>query len=401
MTYTDRKPTAHGAPARWMRAVSCVLIALFVLSAATAQAQSRKKRRKAAQVEQTADPTRQSYHVSGGVVREAKPIRVIDSLLHEIVLPDSLTRGDSLSHADSLRLADSLALLLAPAAQRELTRELDIAEGKRRRGLFRDSISLSGVCALTAVMPGFAQIYNHQYWKLPILYGALGTTLGVGIAQSSNYRNYRNEYDRLLRTPGATRADIDPVQTRMIKLNTYRQLLFAGAAATWIYFIGDAAMHYDGERTSVKQATTLSTICPGAGQIYNKSYWKLPIVIGGFATFAYVIDFNSRGYNRFKLAYDLVTDGDDDTVDEFGGRYDGEFLRRYKQSYRRDRDLCILLTCAFYLFNIVDAHVDAHLKDYDVSDDLSMSLTPAYINLYAASNTPRFGGLGMSLNIRF
>ena len=67
------------------------------------------------------------------------------------------------------------------------------------------------------------------------------------------------------------------------------------------------------EVSNVKKATTLACICPGAGQIYNKSYWKVPFVVGGFATLIYCIDWNNRGYQRFKKAYSLRADYDNGT----------------------------------------------------------------------------------------
>lgn len=97
----------------------------------------------------------------------------------------------------------------------------------------------------------------------------------------------------------------------------------------------------------------------------------------------YCIDWNNRGYQRFKKAYNLLSDYDrnpdkypDGPTDEFHGRYSASFIRNLRNNYRRNRDLCIILSGALYVLQIVDAHVDAHLKDYDISDDLSMNLEP-------------------------
>ena len=266
--------------------------------------------------------------------------------------------------------------------------------------LFRDTLPISRVCAISAIAPGFGQLYNKQAWKIPILYGVVGTTAYFGFQQNGKYRDYKNQYDALKRQEGVTQEQLDPVQTKMIRHNTGRSLLLVGALASYIYFIGDAALNYNGPVNSVKKATTLSTICPGAGQIYNKSYWKVPIVLGGLATMGFVIDFNNRGYERFKLAYDLENDGNDNTVDEFNGRYSADYLRRLRNNYRRNRDLCIIIAAGLYLLNIVDAHVDAQLKDYDISDDLSMTLEPTMMNLYTMRDS-RVSGFGLSFKIRF
>ena len=115
----------------------------------------------------------------------------------------------------------------------------------------------------------------------------------------------------------------------------------------------------------------------------------------------YVIDWNNRGYKRFKNAYTLLSDFEQNpgkypggvSKDEFGGRYSASFLKNLRDSYRRNRDLSILLTAAVYAFQAVDAHVDAHLKDFDVSDDLTVDLQPTIDYQYTQHNgtNPVFG----------
>jgi hypothetical protein len=181
------------------------------------------------------------------------------------------------------------------------------------------------------------------------------------------------------------------------------------AAASYIYFLGDAALSYaTNDVSDVKKATTLSMICPGAGQIYNKSYWKAPIVVGGIASMIYVIDWNNRGFQRFKNAYTLLNDfqqnpgkyPDGQSKDEFGGRYSASFLKNLRDSYRRNRDLSILLTVAVYAFQAIDAHVDAHLKDFDVSDNLTVDVQPMfdYQHTLVNGNSAVFG---FNLNMTF
>ncbi len=245
----------------------------------------------------------------------------------------------------------------------------------RHNFLFRDTIGLSKLTAISALLPGTAQIYNNQAWKIPVGYTAIGVPLGLGIAQHKKYSTLRNEYDQLIRHD-APRSEIDPVQTEMIRHNTYRQLLFAGAIVSYAALLTDGVINYPSEVNSIKKATTLSMVFPGAGQIYNGSYWKVPIFVGGMVSMGYIIDWNNRGYQRFKLAYDLLTDGDDTTVDEFNGRYDEGFLQNLKNQYRRNRDLSIIGMVGVYLFNIMDAHIDAHMQDYDISDDLSINVSP-------------------------
>jgi hypothetical protein len=193
----------------------------------------------------------------------------------------------------------------------------------------------------------------------------------------------------------------------MIQHNTYRQMAFGFAAASYLYFLVDGTLNYPSKVNDVKKATTLATVCPGAGQVYNKQYWKLPIVIGGGAALVYCIDWNNRGYQRFLKAYNQRLDPNPDVVDEFVYE-DGSFqltvdqIVNYKNSYRRNRDLCIILTGLFYVVQIVDAHAVAHMKTYDVSDDLSqVRFEPMIDNLYSHALGGSVNTFGFSLNFTF
>ena len=278
-----------------------------------------------------------------------------------------------------------------------------------RDPLFSDSSSLSKVCLTAAVLPGYGQIYNKQYWKLPILYGTMGASIGLWAYFGSEYRPVKREYDTHLQTQGLNRTpELNALQSTMIRKNTARQIFMATTAASYIYFLGDAAINYStNEVSSVKKATTLSTICPGAGQIYNKSYWRAPIVVGGLVSMIYVVDWNNRGFNRFKTAYQLRVDYDrnpqlypNGPMDEFRGRYQANFLKNLRDSHRRSRDLSILLTAGVYIFQIIDAHVDAHLKDFDVSDNLTIDVQP----MVDYQHTPHNGStpvVGVGVNVNF
>ena len=277
-----------------------------------------------------------------------------------------------------------------------------------RDPLFSDSSSLSKVCITGAVLPGYGQIYNKQYWKLPILYGTMGASIGLWAHFGSEYRPLKRQYEELLLNSMSRTEELNAVQSEMIRANTKKQIFMLTTAASYIYFLGDAALNYTtNEVSSVKKATTLSLICPGAGQIYNKSYWRAPIVWGGLASMIYVIDWNNRGFQRFKKAYSLRADYEQHpenyphgSKDEFGGRYSSTFLKNLRDSNRRNRDLSILLTAGLYVFQAVDAHVDAHLKDFDVSDNLTVDIKPMFDCQYTYHNgaTPIFG---FDLNVTF
>ena len=286
-----------------------------------------------------------------------------------------------------------------------------LRRAERRDGkepFISDSMSLRKVSMLSAVMPGFGQIYNKQYWKLPILYTTLGTSIGMWVHQSNKYKPLKAQFEAMTDQSLIRTEELNALQRDMIKHNTLKQTFMFTSIASYIYLIGDAAVNYATNNVSqVNRATTLATICPGAGQIYNKSYWRVPIVIGGFATTIYCIDWNNRGYQRFKKAYRLRYDAEQNpslypngSPDEFGGRYASSFLKNLRNSYRRNRDLCIILTAGIYLLQIMDAHVDAHLRDYDISDDLSVDINPTIDYAYhpGAGN---IATMGMNFSFKF
>ncbi len=130
------------------------------------------------------------------------------------------------------------------------------------------------------------------------------------------------------------------------------------------------------------KATFLSSLIPGLGQIYNKKYWKLPLIYGGFTALAYYAGYNNFVYKEYKKGYKvklLIANGDSTLTDKF--KYaSAENLLTQRDNWRRNRDLCIIGMGLLYVAQIIDANVDAHLFDYDISEDLSMRVEPVYID---------------------
>lgn len=140
------------------------------------------------------------------------------------------------------------------------------------------------------------------------------------------------------------------------------------------------------------RAVWMSALFPGLGQIYNRRYWKLPIVVGGFMGLGYATNWNAGQYNDYMQGYRDLTDADPGTksymnffpptVDE--GSLDQAWLQRVfkskKDYFRRNRDLCIICLVALYLVCMVDAYVDAQMAHFDISPDLSVNFAPAVIN---------------------
>ena len=404
-----------------------LLIVLFVCISFSAEAQVNPFAR-GRRSERTIIRSGQIYRPDSLEVRRADSLRIarlVDTL--KKLSPDSLANvGEEVRKQlpDSLRKAifagfeldslkrDSLALDSLAKDTTLTARQLKRLERRENRTPFiSDSMSLKRVCLTSVVLPGFGQIYNKQYWKLPILYGTVGTSLGLCLWSNSKYKPLKAQYDQITDQSLHRTPELNAIHREMVKYNTMKQVFMISTIASYIYFLGDAAVKYSTNEVSrINKATTLAMICPGAGQIYNKSYWRVPIVVGGFATTIYCIDWNNRGYERFKKAYRLKADYDKNpdlypngSQDEFGGRYSATFLKNLRNSYRRNRDLCIILTAVLYILQIVDAHVDAHLRDYDISKDLSVSLSPVVGYSYNRMSPYSGGGttLGMNLSLSF
>ena len=130
-----------------------------------------------------------------------------------------------------------------------------------------------------------------------------------------------------------------------------------------------------------KIAAFYSAAFPGLGQIYNNTYWKLPILYGGFITLGYFINWNNNKYQQYRNALFDVIDGDGVIDDPLAEVASEDALRRGVEYYRRNRDFLMILTAGLYFLQIVEAHVDAHLLEFEISDDLSASLKP-HIGIY-------------------
>lgn len=145
-----------------------------------------------------------------------------------------------------------------------------------------------------------------------------------------------------------------------------------------------------------RRATIRSAIAPGWGQIYNKKYWKLPLVWGALGTTAGIYFYNVKYYRSLKQAYIYRTDDIDsnnDLIDPEFRNLSDEAIRSYRNSFRQNVDYSVLFFILFWGLNVVDATVDAHLKAFDVSDDLSLQIKPGYSQL---ANT---SGISLVLNI--
>lgn len=166
---------------------------------------------------------------------------------------------------------------------------------------------------------------------------------------------------------------------------------------------------------SPHKATFYSAVLPGLGQAYNKKYWKIPLLYAGLGGVIYGISFNTKYYNQYKNAYRdfIIRDPANKSYARFAEKvgltneevetthavWFENALRNKKEFYKRNRDLSYIGLMAVYMLNLIDASVDAHFYNYDISDNLSLRIEPQVINTVSYGNRP--DGLGLQLQLNF
>lgn len=223
----------------------------------------------------------------------------------------------------------------------------------------------------SAVLIGGCQIYNRQYWKLPIVYGTIGGSLGAGI-----YLNTQGRHDAA-------------------------KWCFIGAGLAYWGTMMDGVLNYSpAEYPNAGRATMFSVLVPGLGQIYNREYWKLPLYLGAMAAgIHYYSDF-SRNFQRFRNIYKEATD----TEHEYTGPITADQALYYRNTYRRYRDYALLITAAVYLLQVMDANVFSYMHNFEVDDDISLSVSPTVLApdcLLASSGQFSRPAFGLRLGMNF
>ncbi|MEM6831227.1 MAG: DUF5683 domain-containing protein [Bacteroidota bacterium] len=140
-----------------------------------------------------------------------------------------------------------------------------------------------------------------------------------------------------------------------------------------------------------KRSAMLSALVPGLGQIYNRQYWKVPLIYGGLAAFGHLINYNNELYNAFRNASIDRSNPPNPIVTIAGS--DATLIRN-RDNFRRNRDYLMILGTIFYILNVVDAHVSAHLDEFNVNEDLALSIEPSFDTSFGQN-------IGASFVIRF
>ena len=164
-----------------------------------------------------------------------------------------------------------------------------------------------------------------------------------------------------------------------------------------------------------QRALWLALVLPGAGQIYNRKYWKLPIFYGGFMGCIYALTWNNMMYKDYSQAYLDIMDNDPNTAsynkflhlgvkitDANKKRYE-ELFKGRKDKYRRWRDMSIFVMIGVYALSVIDAYVDAELSEFDISKDLSLEVRPTVISnrMGGGGNPLQAQSVGLSCFLNF
>jgi hypothetical protein len=203
--------------------------------------------------------------------------------------------------------------------------------------------------------------------------------------------------------------EVDVIEQRDTTQSDFIRSEAAPLERETVLFLQDTAF-----KPNSTKAIIYSAIVPGLGQMYNRKYWKLPLVYGSFIGCAYAVNWNNNQYTGYKEAFIAFEDVDETTdlwkvyvprsypedLNEWTGEQKNRFssaLKAKKDYYRNYRDMSIIITVGVYALWIIDAYVDARLFDFDVSPDLSMRVEPVLFEKTAANSR----SLGLQLNFTF
>jgi len=243
----------------------------------------------------------------------------------------------------------------------------------------KEPAKIGTMFAGSTVLVGGMQIYNRDYWKLPIVYGGMAATAGLGIS-------YLKSDDASKKKTG--------------------KWLMAGTALVYWGALMDGVVCYEGDDPhNAGRATLYSLLLPGLGQIYNGELWKVPIYYTGMAFSIHFLLTNNKNYKRYKWIHNEAT-GEDT---EYSGPVSSSTALYYRDLFRRYRDYSIVALAAVYLLQIIDANVFSYMKDFQLTDDVSVSVKPSVITrddtALAFNPSPAYGigsyGIGMSVGVRF
>ena len=279
------------------------------------------------------------------------------------------------------------------------------------RGLsHKEEIKIGTMFAGSMILPGAAQIYNKDYWKLPIIYGGIGALAGTGGYYLHQYNKSKNAYNEYLTAKseyeslnnGIYPHEAPAINTRAKNTGTW--LMVGAGLVYWGSLLDGVTCYHKDRHPHPGRATLYSALLPGLGQIYNGELFKVPIYWGCLMGSVHFLTTNNINYKRFKNIYNLATSGDPTVSSDIP--ISAETAKWYRDVYRRYRDYSIVATALFYLLQVIDANVFAYMHDFEVTDDISLNVEPAVIAPYHEYEmaTPQYydrNAVGFKVGLRF
>ena len=272
----------------------------------------------------------------------------------------------------------------------------------------KNTLKIGNMFAGSMILPGTAQIYNKDYWKLPIVYGGIGAFAGTGGYYLNKYSKTKKAYDKWELDKAAYEKDFGgtyevPMPELDLQSKRTGTWLMIGAGLVYWGSLMDGVVCYESEEyPHPGRATLYSLLLPGLGQIYNGELYKVPIYWGGLLVSVHFLTTNHTNYIRFKNIHNEAT-----TSKNYSGPISGETAKWYRDVYRRYRDYSIVATALVYFLQVIDANVFAYMHDFEVTDDISMKIEPTVIapdNAYAMGGggiNPSQSAVGLRLGLRF
>lgn len=299
-------------------------------------------------------------------------------------------------HADSTATADTAAKLFSFK---------EWAGGMAHK----HTIKVGTMFAGAVMMPGTAQYYNGDYWKMPIFYAGMGTFGGYGAYYMSKYNKTKKAYDKFQSEKEAFElkyGNIEyPFEAPALDLESKKRgtMMLLGAGLFYWGSLLDGVICYESEsEPDPGRATIYSALLPGLGQIYNGELFKVPIYWGCLLGSTHFLMNNNTNYKRFKRIHNEASMG------AAGVPIDAETAKWYRDVYRRYRDYAVVATVLFYALQVLDANVFAYMHDFEVTDDISLNVEPVILapdNAYAlhtgSSNYYGQNAFGLRLGFTF
>lgn len=277
----------------------------------------------------------------------------------------------------------------ATAAVGDTTAVTDSLQGFSLRKLFRgyfgrDTLTPGYMLLGSAIVPGASQMYNKDWWKVPVIYAGIGGGIYGGIWCNRQYKQTGEAKYKYLGTAS----------------------YIAAGAVYWGQLLDGVACFKTDFRAPVPAKSTIySLLLPGLGQANNGDWWKIPIWTGGLVACGYFYHFNDMQYKRFRW---ITQVGGDTDASGYIGSITVNQAETYRDTYRRYRDYSILAAILVYALNVIDANVFAYMADFDVSDNIaSLEVQPALIQplspqytFYDTSSSP-FASPALGVNLQF